>query len=306
VQESQRRQEVKRHVVISLAVFSAVACGLSQSATAQQAQITSSEARFAEEAAAAGAEPQAGSAIVWLQRQGFDVKGLAPSKPGRLQLAPVAGPIVSTRTAIVNQWVNSAGAISNLGIAENPAYIGSTDVCARPARFDSPQAFDPAWRNPAKALQNGVVEAYRIDTGLLQGERTIDIQFTGAFTLSGGFPGLGCLTDACQTTYTIATPDIIGTLCEVWAGSNGTTYSRVGYCNQMDILPSVWNQGLRSKTDITPPYDGGASTGGLRSRNAVSAGLGTYYRIRVGYYTFGANTATGSRVCDSMLTVAND
>lgn len=297
---------MKRHIVISLAVFSAMACGLCQSATAQSTELSSTESAVAAAAVTGTPEARGSGAIDWLQRQGFDVKGLPSTKPTKFEPAAVAGPIVSTRTAIINQWVNSAGAVSNLGLAELPQYVGSTDVCARPARFDSPASFDPTWRNPARTLQNGVVEAYRIDTGLLTGERTLEIQFTGAYTIPGGSPGAGCLTDNCQTTYTITSPDIIGVLCEVWAGTNGTTFSRLGYCNQMDILPSVWNQTLRSKTDVTPPFGGGASTGGLRSRNAVSAGLGTYYRIRIGYYTFGANTANGSRACDSLLTVSND
>jgi hypothetical protein len=290
-----------RRMLIPFGAVGVVLCGLSQGANAQVETQVTEEAYIARDS-----KPQGRSAIEVLRSHGFDVKGIKANDTRKVTSAAVTGFAVSTRTAIVNEWVHFTGLTSNIGTAEPPLYPGSTDVCVRVARFDSPVSFNPTWIPPVAAHMDGVVETYRIDTSQLYGVRTLDVEMAGAFTMAGGTPGGACATDGCGTTYTFNDPDIIGLLCEIWAGSDGTSFSRVGYCNQTDILPSVWNQGLRSKTDTLPPYDGGASTAAFRSRNTVNAGLGTYYRIRFGYFSFGGETAYSSRVCDSILSVTND
>lgn len=292
---------MKSRVFVLLASFGATAVGVSQATIAQDAPISE-----AYNVGRPQREVVRGSAVDVLRSQGFNVTGLKSTGIRKMAPASVTGTAVSTRTAIVNEWVRYTGLTSNLGTAESPSYPGSTDVCVRLARFDSPVSFNPTWRAPLPSFQDGVIEAYRIDTGQLFGTRTLDVEMTGSFTIDGGSPGLACANDGCTTTYTLNGPDIMAVLCEIWAGTDGTNFSRVGYCNQTDILPSIWNQGLRSKDDTLPPFDGGASTGTFRSRNTVNAGLGTYYRFRVGYFTIGANTANGSRVCDSLLSVTHD
>lgn len=246
------------------------------------------------------------SAAEMLRLLGTEVK-VAPRKSVEARSVKpnaVTGTAVSTRSTIANEWVNYQGITTTLGTAETPQYGGSTDVCVRPGRFDSPSSFLPTWRLPSPSPQDGVVEVHRVDTGQLFGIRTLDVEGTALYTTPNGSPGSRCTSDNCATTTPMNQPDIMGLVCEIWSGTNGTTFAFNRYCNQTDIFPGVAMTQFRDGTGV--PFNGQFQMSAFRSRTSVNAGLGTYYRVRVGYYTFGDTTAAFSTACDALLTVTHD